>query len=104
MRYIAALLVFVFITTGIDLLGQATMLGFNNKHLIQSNLTMPAFRPQYGLAFSINNQLVSYFPQITPGDLFNGDEENDLTFTRLLGNPQKQLTGLDVENHANLIK
>ena len=103
MRYIAALLVFVFITTGIDLLGQATMLGFNNKHLIQSNLTMPAFRPQYGLAFSINNQLVSYFPQITPGDLFNGDEENDLTFTRLLGNPQKQLTGLDVENHANLI-
>lgn len=82
---------------------QATMLGFNNKHLIQSNLTLPAFRPQYGLAFSINNQLVSYFPQITPGDLFNGDEKPDVTFTNLLSDPNKQLTGIDIENHSNVI-
>ena len=93
----------LFLMQEAGLLAQATMLGFNNKHLIQSNLLMPAFRPQYGLAFSINNQLVSYFPQITPGDLFNGDENNDLTLTRLLSDPQKQLTGIDVENHVNLI-
>ena len=79
------------------------MLGFNNKHLIQSNLTIPAFRPQYGLAFTISNHLVSYFPQITPGDILNGEESNDLTLSRFLGDPEKQLTGIDIENHTHLL-
>ena len=41
----------LFLMQEAGLLAQATMLGFNNKHLIQSKLLMPAFRPQYGLAF-----------------------------------------------------
>lgn len=81
--------------------GQATMLGFNNKHLVQSNLINPALRPQYGWAFSVNNQLTSYLPNFTPYDLFSPDQSAYESVSELIKDPAKNLSGIDIENHTN---
>lgn len=96
-------LLFVLVVLSNTTFAQAIMLGFNNKHLIQSNLVNPALRPQYGLAFSINNQITSYWSKVTPADLLDAKVSAYESVKAFVENGDKSLRDIDFENHTNLL-